>query len=61
MNTQKTTKQIKWTEAMDEQFRTLKEQFGKWSLRFYPLYGGKAGKFKVRTDFSSQNLGTVLE
>ena len=54
-------KQLEWTESMDEQFRILKEHFGKRPLRSYPLYGEDSEKFEVRTAFSSQNLGAVLE
>ena len=46
---------------MDEQFRTLKEHFDKCPLRSYPLYGGDAGPFEGKMDFSAQNLGAILE
>ena len=61
MKTQKTMKQLEWTESMDEQFRILKEHFGKWPLRSYPLYGEDSEKFEMRTDFSPQSLGAVLQ
>ena len=54
-------KQLEWTMLLDEQFWILKEHFNKWPLRSYPLFGEDAEKFKVRANFSSNNLGTVLE
>ena len=61
MSAQKNKKALEWTEKMDEQFRTLKGHFDKRPLRSYPLYGGDTGSFEVKTDFSAQNLDSILE
>ena len=46
---------------MDEQFQIIKGHFNKQPLRSYPPFGEETAKFKVRTDFSMNNLGPVLE
>ena len=59
MNAQKKEKELNWTSEMQENFETLKEEFGRKPVRAYPRYDLDS-PFLVATDYSAQNLGAVL-
>ena len=59
MYSQKKQKILEWDSNLEEKFQELKRKFKEKPVRGYPIYEGEP--FILTTDFSSKNLGAILE
>ena len=59
MHAKKKEKVLEWTETMQRDFETLKQEFSKKPIRSYPRYELDE-PFQLTTDFSAKALGGVL-
>ena len=61
MNSKKKEPLVKWTEDMEEKFKTLKQSFSRKPIRAYPRYGPTEEPFEVWPDWSNVAIGHLLQ